>query len=110
GLVFATHLADPHNHVRQPWDRASYRWLKEHTPANAVLLTPAADWESAQFADRDQYFSLGHANVQLGYDLGEIAARAALVDRVFRTGTLSAGDRARLGALGRPVYVVWTDF
>ena len=110
GLVFATRAADPHNHIRQPWDRATYAWLRAHTPANAVMLTPAADWETAQFAGRDQYFSLGHANVQLAYDLAEIAARSDLVDRLFRTGTLSAGDRARLGALGRPVYIVWTDF
>jgi hypothetical protein len=110
GLMFASRIADPQNHVRQPWDRTTYTWLKGNSPANAVLLTPAADWETAQFVGRDQYYSHGHPSVQLGYDLGEIAARSALVDRVFRTGTLSAEDRARLLALGRPVYIVWTDF
>jgi len=110
GLVLATRIADPHNHVRQPWDRTVYTWLKAHTPANSVLLTPAADWETAQFAGRDQYYSLGHPTVQLGYDLAEIHARAALVDRLFATGTMTTADRARLAALHRPVYIVWTDF
>jgi len=110
GLVFASRLADPHARVRQPWDRPVYAWLRAHTPRDAVLVTPAGDWETAQFAERDQYYSLGHATVQLGYPLAEITARAALVDHLFSRGTLTPAERARLSALGQPVYVVWTDF
>jgi Domain of unknown function (DUF6798) len=110
GLVFASRVADPHNHVRQPWGREVYGWIRSHTPRDAVLVTPRGDWETAQFTGRDQYFSVGHASAQLGYDLREIEARSGLVARLFASGSLSTSDRERLRALRRPVYVVWTDF
>jgi len=110
GLMFASRIVDRHSGLTQPWNRPAYSWLRVHTPSDAVLLTPAGDWESGQFAQRDQYFSRGHPSAQFGYDRTEIAARAGLVERVFSSGHLAEADRARLAALHRPVYLVWTDF
>src|SRR5262249_53748117 len=79
-------------------------------PKNAVLLVQGGDWESAGFGERDQYWSFGHAAVQLGYDEKEIDARKDLATRFFSTGTLTSADRVRLAALHRPVFAVWEDF
>jgi len=110
GLVFASRIADPHNAARMPFDLPGFNFLREHTPGDAVLLVQRGDWESAGFAERDQYFSYGHPSAQLGYDLAEIAARDDLERRLCATGHLTGADRARLAALKRPVYIVWADF
>jgi hypothetical protein len=110
GLVFASRMADPHNAARMPFDLPGFKFLREQTPRDAVLLVQRGDWESSGFAERDQYFSYGHPAVQLGYDLDEIAARDDLERRLFATGRLTDADRTRLAALGRPVYLVWADF
>jgi len=110
GLVFVSRIADPHNSARMPFDLPGFRFLREETPRDAVLLVQLGDWESAGFGERDQYFSYGHAAAQLGYDQAEIAARTDLEQRLFTTGRLTDADRARLQRLGRPVYVVWADF
>ncbi|MEP7027703.1 MAG: hypothetical protein ABI960_03830 [Candidatus Eisenbacteria bacterium] len=110
GLMIASRIADAHNGARQPFGLEGFRWIREHTPADAVLIVQAGDWESSGFADRDQYYSLGHAAIQLGYDLEEIHARADLTARLFATGQLNEADRLRLLALHRPVYVVWANF
>lgn len=110
GFALASRALDPHNGARQPFALAGFAWIREHTPKDAVLLVQKGDWESAGFGERDQYFSLGHPALQLGYDLGEIEARSELSDRLFSTGRLLSPDRERLAALERPVYIVWVDF
>jgi hypothetical protein len=110
GLALMSRIADPHNAARQPFGLAGFAYLREHTPADAVLLVQLGDWESMGFGQRDQYFSLGHGAEQLGYDLAEIKARSALEEHLFRTGTLQPDDVARLARLHRPVYIVWADF
>jgi len=110
GLALASRALDPHNAARIPFELAGFRWLRNETPANAVLLVQAGDWESAGIAERDQFWSEGHPAVQLGYDLREIEARKDLVHRFFATGRLNDADFARLAALHRPVHAVWADF
>jgi hypothetical protein len=110
GLALASRVADPHNAARMPFDLPGFQYLRESTPRDAVLLVQLGDWESSGLAERDQYFSYGHPAAQLGYGRDEIAARADLEHRLFTTGRLTDADRARLRALGRPVYIVWADF
>jgi hypothetical protein len=110
GLALASAALDPHNGAPVPFDLPGFAWLRAHTPEDAVLLVQPGDWESSGFAERDQYWSVGHAAEQLGYDEREIAARAELARRFFATGRLSDADVARLARLGRPVYAVWADF
>jgi len=110
GLALASRALDPHNLAEMPFELPGFAWLRTQAPGDAVLLVQEGDWESSGFGERDQYYSLGHPAAQLGYDQKEIAARAALTQRLFTTGGLSGEDRARLAALHRPVFAVWVDF
>ena len=110
GLALASRAFDPHNTATLPFDLPGFAWVRSETPKDAVLLVQPGDWESAGFGERDQYYSLGHPAIQLGYDQAEIAARDELTRRLFTTGRLTDEDRARLAALHRPVFAVWADF
>jgi hypothetical protein len=83
--------------------------MRETLPADAVLLVPPRDIDIAVFARRDQYYGLDSDSQLRGYAADEIAARKDLIDRLFEGRDLTAADRARLEALGRPVYAVWTE-
>jgi hypothetical protein len=110
GLALGSRALDPHTRGRQPWNEPGYVWARAHLPKDAVLVTPPGDWDTGGFAERDQYYTLDHAALQLGYPFEEIDARRRILLRVFSGQALEEADQRRLEALGRPVYAFWTDF
>ncbi len=110
GLALLSRAVDPHTAGRQPWNEAGYVWARANLPRDAVLVTPLGDWDTGGFVERDQYYTLDHAALQLGYPFEEIRARRKILLRVFAGEPLAGEDRRRLEALGRPVYALWTDF
>ena len=109
GLALLARLADPGVTIRQPWQRADFRWMRAELPADAVLLVPPRDIDIGVFAQRGQYYGIDSDAQLRGYAPEDLAARRGLIERVFSKGVLSVEDARRLADLGRPVYAVWTD-
>lgn len=109
-LSLASRVADPATRERQPWNQPGIAWMRANLPRDAVLVVPNGDWDTGNLVGRDQYMSMVSLVTQLGYPVAEIEARRALCERFFAAESLDTADHARLAALGRPVYAVWTDF
>lgn len=110
GLALASHVFDPHARVRQPWDLPAFVWMRAHLPADAVVVVPYGDTGTGNLVGRDQYMSWDELGRILGYPPGELSARRAASEHLFMRDSLDADGEARLRALGRPVYAVWSRF
>jgi hypothetical protein len=109
GLALTSRLADVRNQWRQPWDDPALARARELLPAEALLVVPPGDIDTPVFLERDTWdIDKADGSVR-GYPAGELAARHALVDTLFRTGRLDSTLARRLRAIGRPVYAVWPD-
>jgi hypothetical protein len=86
---------------------AFYRWIRDYTPKNAVLVTPLHPGKLALFTERslvctfNNWVSLGHKGDK---------DRRLLVSRIFSDSQFAPSDIDNLKRLKRPVYFVLTPF
>jgi hypothetical protein len=104
-LLDRTGVTAPENNPT-PGETAAYRWMREHTPANAVFVD--RDFRSLIMVEAHRQLLLGspHGPEQAAFPVDETLRRRAVMRDLFGSGDSLERDVSLLGGLGRPAYVL----
>jgi len=108
-LALGARALDPRFAWRQPWQEPGMARLRAELPPDALLIVPPGDIDTPIFLARDVFDEEKIDGFVRGYDPGELVARRALVDSLYRAGVVSQALLDRLSGFGRPVYAIWPD-
>ncbi len=108
-LLWIGYLLDPPEPAPEG-PRAAARWLRGHTPPEAVLIELVEEQFLLNRAERDLWVSKPNFIAECGYPRGAMEGRLALVDTLYASGELRPEQLRDLRALGRPVYAFYARY
>jgi hypothetical protein len=105
-LIWTGYLV--HRDPRVPADvTAACTWLREQTPADAVLIEPEGRRFLMNRAARDMLASDRTFIRECGYPPVRLLERLTLIEHLYQTGNLTGPERALLESHARPVYAFY---
>ncbi|MFH1143208.1 MAG: hypothetical protein V1774_01530 [Candidatus Eisenbacteria bacterium] len=105
-LLWLGHVAHSERPVA-PGRQAAAAWLREESPADAVVIEPLGMQFLLNRAEREMLVSEPNFVVECGYPLQAMRERSALVKSLYTTGRLADDQRALLRELGRPIFAFY---